>query len=152
MYGTVVLVCRSGASDRASILGVHILHTYSSTYRMRRTCRVTLRALALPALPVRRRSKMTFGQFRLFFACTLVALVNLILLFASSLALLRVLRAAAQDAYSSPRRRLLSLDDGVARRSPNRVTAVLGACRPWTTQKALLAMVALTAAREWGLQ
>lgn len=88
------------------------------------------------------------AQIGLLIVCGVVVLINLVLFLASALALLRVLRAAARDAYSSPRRRLLALDDGGARRSPSRVAAVLGACRPWTTQKALLAMVAFTAGCE----
>ena len=86
---------------------------------------------------------------RLFVVCSLVAIINVVLFFACSLSLLRVLQAAARDAYSSPRRRLLALDDGVPRRrSPGRVMAVLGAFRPLTTQKALLSMLTLSAACE----
>lgn len=50
--------------------------------------------------------------------------------------------------YNSPRRRLLELDDGVARRRPGRICTLCLACHPWTTQKALLAIVALVAACE----
>lgn len=86
--------------------------------------------------------------FWLYVICAVIAAFNFGLFCASCRALWRVLRAAARDAYSSPRRRLLALDEDGARRRPSRVMAVLGASRPWTTQKALLAMVVLTAARE----
>lgn len=85
---------------------------------------------------------------RLYFVCTLIGACNLIILCAAALALLRVLRAAARDLYNSPRRRLLELDDGVARRNPGKIYALCLACRPWTAQKALLAIVALVAACE----
>lgn len=67
------------------------------------------------------------------------------------MALLRVLRASARDAYNSPRRRLLELDDGVAGRGNGRFGSLCAGYRPWTTQKALLAMVALTACCEFCL-
>lgn len=81
----------------------------------------------------------------------LVALLNSLLVCTSGLALLRVLRAAARDSYSSPRRRLLSLDDGVVRGygGEGGFIALVGAIRPWTTQKALLTMVTLAAGCEW---
>lgn len=88
-------------------------------------------------------------EVRLFVVCGLVALINFLLFCACGLSLMRVLQAAARDAYSSPRRRLLALDDGMPRRSPSRVMAVLGAFRPFTTQKALLSMLTLSAACEF---
>lgn len=96
------------------------------------------------------RGRMSWSvvKVRLCVVCGLVALINFFLFCACGLSLLRVLQAAARDAYSSPRRRLLALDDGVPRRSPSRVMAVLGAFRPFTTQKALLSMLTLSAARE----
>lgn len=93
---------------------------------------------------------MNAVKVRLFVVCGVVALINFFLFCACGLSLLRVLQAAARDAYSSPRRRLLALDDGVPRRSPSRVTAVLCAFRPFTTQKALLSMLTLSAACEFG--
>lgn len=87
-------------------------------------------------------------ELRLSIVCGLVTLINFLLFCACGVSLLRVLQAAARDAYSSPRRRLLALDDGVPRRSPSRVVAVLGAFRPFTTQKALLSMLTLSAACE----
>ncbi|CAM9623079.1 unnamed protein product [Pylaiella littoralis] len=95
-----------------------------------------------PGLPER----MNDAELRLFVVCGVVALANLFLFCACGVSLLRVLRVAARDAYSSPRRRLLALDDGVPRRIPGRVMAVLGAFRPFTTQKALLSMLTLSAA------
>lgn len=92
---------------------------------------------------------MSDDELRLFVVCGLIALINFVLFCACSVALLRVLKVAARDAYSSPRRRLLALDDGVPRRIPGRVMAVLGAFRPFTTQKALLSMLTLSAAREY---
>lgn len=88
-------------------------------------------------------------KVRLFVVCGLVTLINFFLFCACGLSLLRVLQAAARDAYSSPRRRLLALDDGGPRRSPSRIMAVLGAFRPFTTQKALLSMLTLSAACEF---
>lgn len=97
-----------------------------------------------------RPSSMTITQTpdRLYFLCALIGAGNFILFCAAAMAMLRVLRAAARDAYNNPRRRLLELDDGVARRRPGKLCAVCSACWPWTTQKALLAMVAFAAARE----
>ncbi|CAM9405717.1 unnamed protein product [Ectocarpus sp. 8 AP-2014] len=89
---------------------------------------------------------MSSVQFRLFVVCSLVGLINIVLFCACGIALARVLRAAARDAYSSPRRRLLALDDGAARRMPGTVMAMLAAFRPFTTQKALLSMLTLSAA------
>lgn len=92
------------------------------------------------------KMKIDQNPDRLYFVCTLIGACNLIILCAAALALLRVLRAAARDLYNSPRRRLLELDDGVARRNPGKIYALCLACRPWTAQKALLAIVALVAA------
>lgn len=91
---------------------------------------------------------MSDVELRLFIVCSLIALVSFFQFCACGVSLLRVLKVAARDAYSSPRRRLLALDDGVPRRIPGRVMAVLGAFRPFTTQKALLSMLTLSAARE----
>lgn len=93
---------------------------------------------------LRRRLEIT--PDRLYFACTLVGAANLVLFCTAATALLRVLRAAARDAHNTPRRRLLELDDGVARRGPGCLGRLCAAYRPWTTQKALLAMVAFAAA------
>ncbi|CAM9636731.1 unnamed protein product [Scytosiphon promiscuus] len=93
---------------------------------------------------------MNSEQFRLFVVCSLVAVINFVLFCACVLALWRVLKAAARDAYSSPRRRLLALDDGGAGRSPSRLMAMVGAFRPFTTQKALLSMLTLSAALSVG--
>lgn len=98
--------------------------------------------------PLARVEKMSSVQFRLFVVCGLVGLINIVLFCACGIALARVLRAAARDAYSSPRRRLLALDDGAVRRMPGTVMAMLAAFRPFTTQKALLSMLTLSAARE----
>lgn len=92
---------------------------------------------------------MNSEQFRLFVVCSLITVINFLLFCACVLALWRVLKAAARDAYSSPRRRLLALDDGGSGRSPSRMMAVVAAFRPFTTQKALLTMLTLSAAREF---
>lgn len=91
---------------------------------------------------------MSIKETELYVACGVVGLINTAIFCSSSLALLKVLRAAALDAYSSPRRRLLALDDGSESVDSRSLKMVFfwGACVPWTTQKALLAMVSLTAA------
>lgn len=117
---------------------------YLPTWRPARS----LPRLSLLYARAHQRKRMDGVKTRLLVVCGLVALINLFLFCACSLSLLRVLQAAARDAYSSPRRRLLALDDGTPRRSPSKAVAILGAFRPFTTQKALLSMLTLSAARE----
>ncbi|CAM9099419.1 unnamed protein product [Ascophyllum nodosum] len=90
---------------------------------------------------------MSPAAFDLLVVAILVIFINGVLFCTSGLALLRVLRAAARDSYSSPRRRLLALDDSVMTRgdSGGGLVALAGAIWPWTTQKSLLAMVTLAA-------
>lgn len=85
---------------------------------------------------------------RLFFTCAVLGAANLLLFGAGTLALLRVLSASARDAYNSPRRRLLELDEEGSRRGSRRLGGLCAGYRPWTTQKALLAMVAFSAGCE----
>lgn len=98
------------------------------------------------------RRAMTGEKLRLFIACVVVGAINGVLFCAASVTFLRVLRAGARDAYNSPRRRLLALDDGGDMRSSSRIMSLLGACRPWTTQKALLLMLTFATGRECDMQ
>ena len=91
---------------------------------------------------------MTSEEIRLFVACVLVGAINGALFFIAGVTLLRLLRAGARDAHSSPRRRLLALDDGGDRHRSSTMVSLLGAFRPWTTQKALLVMLTLATGRE----
>lgn len=108
----------------------------------------TCRSFSLPTLHSGLPERMGDSQLRMLVVCGFVAVANFFLFCACGLSLLRVLKVAARDAYSSPRRRLLALDDGVPRRIPGRVMAVLGGFRPFTTQKALISMSMLSSARE----
>lgn len=91
---------------------------------------------------------MTGEQIRLFITCVVVGAINAVLFCLAAVTLLRLLRAEARDAHNSPRRRLLALDDGGDTRSSSKIMLMLGACRPWTTQKALLLMLTFETGRE----
>lgn len=91
----------------------------------------------------------TFAPARMYFTCTVVGAGYLVLLGVSGMALIRVLRAAARDAWESPRRRLLALDEDVDEtRKAGRAWSVGAACIPWTTQKAILTMATFVSLRE----